>query len=214
LEKGTNGTGQNQTPGQSHNQEQNQGREQEQGQPQNQGEQQNQEQNQDSPDNRDFTFGVTDDKITITGYTGEEATVRIPSVIGSLPVVTIGDSAFRDDETITNVIIPGGIIEIESYAFSDCGSLKSVTIPDGVSIIWEDAFNNLPDDAKIFVPHKTLKALVAESGFPLENIIIDKQGVWLNVLLISLVVVVLLAGVAYWYFKIYKAKRRKETHDD
>jgi hypothetical protein len=59
-------------------------------------------------------------KITITGYTGPGGTVIIPGTITDLPVVSIGDSAFKDCSSLTNV---AGI-----SPFSACASLASITV--------------------------------------------------------------------------------------
>ena len=50
-------------------------------------------------------------------------------------VTEIGDSAFRDCTSLTNITIPDSVTQIENYAFSGCISLTNVTIPDSVTYI-------------------------------------------------------------------------------
>lgn len=44
--------------------------------------------------------------------------------------------------TITSIVIPEGVIEIQKYAFYNCTGLREVAIPDGVKVIREYAFYN------------------------------------------------------------------------
>ncbi len=60
-----------------------------------------------------------DDSLKITGYTGNQTTLNIPSTINGKKVTSIGDSAFED-----------------------CENLENVTIPNSITSIGEDAFNN------------------------------------------------------------------------
>lgn len=77
---------------------------------------------------------------TITGYTGAGGTVEIPSTIGGVPVTAIGDNAFCNNKTITDVIIPDGVLSIGESAFDTCSNLESVTLPDGLTSIERCAF--------------------------------------------------------------------------
>ena len=52
---------------------------------------------------------------------------------------TIPRSAFSSS-SLTDVIIPEGVTEIDSFAFSKCSSLTSVTIPESMSFIYYNAF--------------------------------------------------------------------------
>ena len=75
-----------------------------------------------------FTFTTNNGALTITGYTGTNATVAIPDSTNGYPVTSIGNSAFYDLSSVTNVSIPDGITNIDVQAFTRCG-LMSVTIP-------------------------------------------------------------------------------------
>jgi len=66
---------------------------------------------------------------------GDE-TSRIPS-----SVTAIGDSAFSECETLSNISIPENVTHIGVNAFSGCNSLTSITVPGSVSRIEDLAFS-------------------------------------------------------------------------
>ena len=57
-------------------------------------------------------------------------------------VISIPDCAFRYCCSLTSITIPNSVTSIGSYAFSGCSGLKSVTIPSSVTSIGEQAFYN------------------------------------------------------------------------
>ena len=67
--------------------------------------------------------------------------VVIPDTYRGLPVKNIGEKVFLDNERITSVIIPNGIINIGRSAFNGCTSLTSVTIPESVESMSIYAFS-------------------------------------------------------------------------
>jgi hypothetical protein len=79
--------------------------------------------------------------IQILKYKGSNTVVRIPAKIGGKPVTTIGASSFKDNKTITSVIIPTGVTTIGREAFGGCENLASVSIPNTVTTIEWFAFN-------------------------------------------------------------------------
>jgi hypothetical protein len=56
-------------------------------------------------------------------------------------VTSIGDRAFYDCTSLSNVTIPNSITSIGDRAFSGCTSLTSVTIPHSVTSIGDDTFS-------------------------------------------------------------------------
>ena len=76
----------------------------------------------------DFTYSSDGSAITITGYTGPGGAVTIPDTIIGLPVTTIGNTAFYDKTSLTNVTIPGSVTNIEGGAFASCTSLVAITV--------------------------------------------------------------------------------------
>jgi hypothetical protein len=103
----------------------------------------------------DFTVDVTQDGkgIIITGYKGIETVVRIPASYQGMPVRVIGNSAFKENKTITSVVIPQGVTKIGSRVFWYCTSLASVTIPNSVTEIGRWAFEDCTSLASITIPN-------------------------------------------------------------
>ncbi|MEE1143779.1 MAG: leucine-rich repeat protein, partial [Acutalibacteraceae bacterium] len=60
-------------------------------------------------------------------------TADIPSEINGYPVTSIGNFAFFNCTSLTEVTIGGSVTSIGEYAFSDCKSLTAVTIGDSVT---------------------------------------------------------------------------------
>ena len=60
--------------------------------------------------------------------------------------MTIGYSAFHECTSLTDIVIPNGVMEIGNGIFYDCTNLHNVTIPNTITSIGSDAFygcNNL-----------------------------------------------------------------------
>ena len=87
-----------------------------------------------------FTYEINGESVTITGYTGSERNVTIPSEIEGKPVTAIGERAFSQNKTLTSVAIPDSVTGIGDYAFYMTWSLTSIEIPDGVTGIGKSAF--------------------------------------------------------------------------
>jgi hypothetical protein len=106
---------------------------------------------QPSPE-EDFTYTVSNNAVTITGYTGSGGAVGIPDTIAGMPVVYIGDYAFSGKTTITGISIPGSVATIGMYAFAGCSSLTSLFIMDGVTNIMDGAFQNCSSLGRVTLP--------------------------------------------------------------
>ena len=87
-----------------------------------------------------FTFTTNNGVIRITGYTGTNGVVVVPSSTNGYPVVSIGDDAFFNQTFITSITIPTSITNIGFSAFNSCAGLTSITIPNSVSGIGNLAF--------------------------------------------------------------------------
>jgi ribosomal protein L40E len=84
----------------------------------------------------DFEYYInSDDKITITVYTGTDRDIVIPAVIDGRSVEQIeggeyGETGLEENETvnINSVTIPDSVILIGDNAFSDCESLTNIYV--------------------------------------------------------------------------------------
>jgi hypothetical protein len=85
-------------------------------------------------------FTNADNTLTITGYTGSGGALTIPSNIDGVIVTRIGDFAF-DGSGLTDVILPVGVTNIGQAAFGNTPSLTNITIPNSVTSIGEAAFS-------------------------------------------------------------------------
>ena len=88
----------------------------------------------------DYTCTDTGAGLVITGYSGGGGEVTIPSMIGGVPVVGIGDFAFLDCANVTNLIIPDSVARIGYEAFEYCSGLTNVTLGSGIASIGRNAF--------------------------------------------------------------------------
>ena len=90
----------------------------------------------------DLTWTVSGGKVTITDCE-ESATghLDIPASIEGSPVTALGNSAFRNCSSLTNIVIPNSITSIKGGVFSGCSGLTIITIPAGVTSIGLFNFN-------------------------------------------------------------------------
>lgn len=58
----------------------------------------------------------------------------------TVPVIAIGQEAFKNNTGITDVILSGNITKIGDGAFSGCTSLERITLPKGIKRIGENTF--------------------------------------------------------------------------
>ena len=104
-----------------------------------------------------YEYTLADGAATITGYTGSDAEITIPSTLGGFPVVAIGENAFSNCGSLVSIVIPDSVYFIGYLAFYHCSALASVTIGSGIgmetsfeeSFYWCDALtaiNVSPDN--------------------------------------------------------------------
>ncbi len=90
---------------------------------------------------KDFKYTVnSDNSVTISGYTGNDTSVKIPDSIGGKSVESIGNSAFKGNYKLKSIEIPDTVKSIDDFAFNECTNLKEVTLPNSVKSIGKSAF--------------------------------------------------------------------------
>lgn len=89
----------------------------------------------------DYSYRILDDgTVEITGYSGSDTELVIPSEIEGKKVTSIGEIAFMNCTTLTSVTIPEGVTNIGFEAFFCCSALKTINIPDSITSIQNAAF--------------------------------------------------------------------------
>jgi len=122
--------------------------------------------------NAQFSYVVNSGStsVTVTGYTGPETTVTIPSTMNvsgtSLPVTSIGNDWWPEGSIIiggpnfsslTSVTIPNSVTNIGKFAFDECSGLVSVTIPNSVTNIGMHAFSCCTGLTSVTIPGSVTK---------------------------------------------------------
>lgn len=112
----------------------------------------------------DATYEEDDGKLTINGS-------------GS-----IDDEAFKDKDTVTEVVIEEGITEIGDQSFENMDNLETVIIPDSVTNIGDQAFAENPN---LEVVQGGNNATVADNAFdcatPNTMIKVDNENIYNNI---------------------------------
>ena len=68
-------------------------------------------------------------------------------------VTSIGESAFCNRRSLTNIIIPDSVTKIGNFAFSKCSSLTSITTPDSVTEIGDWVFSDCSSLTSVTIPN-------------------------------------------------------------
>ena len=88
----------------------------------------------------DWTYTGGSDGVTITGYTGSEKNLVVPSTLDENPVTAIGAKAFYKNTSLRSITIPGTVKTIGANAFRDCTEFRTVTLSEGLVSIAANAF--------------------------------------------------------------------------
>ena len=121
-----------------------------------------------------YEYEVVDSTVKIVKYTGNESSVKIPDSINGRSVTKIGEYAFEEKQSLTEVILPNKLESIGDFAFFGCIKLKKLDIPQTVKEIGQNAVgyfekNNImyPVDGIVIIGHEneTVKKYANECGF-------------------------------------------------
>ena len=118
--------------------------------------------NSDSSTFGDFTYTEENGSVTITEYTGSDASIVIPSKINNMNVTAIGPHAFQE-KGLKKVTIPNSVTSIGNYAFARCVLLEEVIIPNSVTSIGNAAFFGCNHLKKVTIPNSVTS--IGDSAF-------------------------------------------------
>lgn len=88
-------------------------------------------------------FTYSGNSITGLSEAGKAAGITdlvIPESIDGTVITQIGESAFRENNTITSVVLPSNIKSINAYAFFRCPQLTNIYYNEGLKYIGDSAF--------------------------------------------------------------------------
>ena len=78
-------------------------------------------------------YSVSNGSATVSGYSGSDASVYIPTTYQGYLVVGISNNAFREQTQLTSVTIGSGVTSIGDNAFRGCSGLTTITVSKGNS---------------------------------------------------------------------------------
>ncbi len=92
----------------------------------------------------------------VSGLSGSDITVEIPSEVNGITVTEIGKDVFKDNKNVGRLIIPDSVTKLGYRMCSGCTALSEVRLPAGLTVIPDEAFNgcsslrtvNFPDTLK------------------------------------------------------------------
>ncbi|MCX6867415.1 MAG: leucine-rich repeat protein, partial [Verrucomicrobia bacterium] len=96
-----------------------------------------------------FNYTTSSGAATITGYTGYNDAVTIPSLLEDLPVTAVGDSAFYES-ALTSIMIPDSVTSIGDYAFEVCTNLQRVYFLGDAPSAGTEVFLDAADDVTVY----------------------------------------------------------------
>ncbi len=101
-----------------------------------------------------LTYSLTKDGkgYIVTGCeTKNSSKITIPAEYEGLPVIEIGEGAFKQMKNLASVTFPDNIAKIGHSAFAGCSSLKEITLPKGLKEIDGYAFQSCMKLTKVTV---------------------------------------------------------------
>lgn len=84
--------------------------------------------------------------------TCKDTYIVIPSTYNGMKVTGIGDSAFRNCDSLESITIPNSVTSIDNYAFYGCDALINVTLY-GVTSIGSSAFEHCDSLTNVTIPN-------------------------------------------------------------
>lgn len=118
--------------------------------------------NPPSPEGK-FLYTTDGNLATVTGYTGTDTHLVIPSVIDGYTVTAVADNAFSSHTSLESVVVSNGIEKLGWFAFQGCNKLTSLTVPTSLQSIGYSAFSGVSDHFTLYCPDGSFAQQYAQS---------------------------------------------------
>jgi len=97
-----------------------------------------------------FTYTTSNEKITITDYSGNDEIIVIPEKINGVRVTEIAENAIRGKSAET-IFLTKNITSVAKDAITDCANLTTLYISDSVTKMSNSGVSNCPELANLYV---------------------------------------------------------------
>lgn len=89
-------------------------------------------------------------------YRGKDKVHTVPTVCNGVDIFCVYTNCFKDNKTLTEVIIPEPIYNISESAFQGCTKLADVTLPNTLKVIGDKAFSGCTALKELVIPEGTI----------------------------------------------------------
>ena len=79
-----------------------------------------------------FEYAIVEGEAYLTGYSGDETCVRIPSTLGGCPVAVVVEDTFCENDTLRAVLFPDSVRRSEGRAIFRCRAMEAAFIPSSI----------------------------------------------------------------------------------
>ena len=97
-----------------------------------------------------FTYTKSDEKITITGYDGNEEILVIPEEIDGAPVVALGNGAIKGSGVKT-LFLTKNIASVSLRAVTGCPELETLYISDSITKMQNESISSCPNLKNFYI---------------------------------------------------------------
>ena len=124
-----------------------------------------------------FEYAVVNGEAVLTAYTGGEACVRVPDILGGCPVAIVREYAFNQNDALRAVLFPETVRKMEGWVVYECGSLEAAFLPASVEQFHPQAVLSC-GEAMVYAPEGSLvwEELNSEDQFAAWNP--GAEGAW------------------------------------